>query len=368
MAKTKKIPFVNLKKGYLARKKAIDRVIKKVVKSGTYILGEEVFLLEKEFANYIGTSFGVGVASGTDALTLSLKALGIGQGDEVIIPANSYPTAFGVAATGARIVLVDVDTKTQTIDVSLVEKALTKKTKAIIPVHLYGHMADIERVSAIAKKHKLFVIEDAAQAHGASYNGKRAGSIGDIGCFSFFPTKNLGGIGDGGMVVTSNKKWAKSVRELRAYGEVKRYHSTRFSTHSRLDQIQAAFLRVQLKTLDQKNKKRKKVAKLYRQFLEKTTVVLPTELGRDHVYHLFVIQVAKRDQVQKYLAKHGVETLIHYPIPIHFVSSFSYLGYKKGDFPCTEKLAKTILSLPCYPELDEKDIKTISTLVKRALA
>lgn len=367
MKKPANIPFVDLISEYLAQQRELEHAIKEVLASGIYVLGQQVTAFEEEFGSYLQISYATGVASGTDALILSLKALGVTSEDEVIIPANSYPTAFAVAASGGRIRLVDVDPHTYTIDPAKLEKAITPSTKAIIPVHLYGRMADMDEIMRVARKRKLFVVEDAVQAHGAVYKGKKAGTIGDIGCFSFFPTKNLGGIGDGGMIVTADKQMAQAVRELRAYGETKRYESIRLSVHSRLDEIQAAVLRVRLQVLNARNKKRRTIAAWYRKYLQGLSVVVSGEQGESHVYHLFVIQTSKRNMLQQFLAKNGVDTLIHYPIPIHLVPSFSLLGYKKGDFPVSEKLAKTILSLPCYPELEKEKIRRVSSLVKTFL-
>lgn len=361
----KTIPFTNLVDNLTDE---VDEAIRKVLKKGRFILGEQVALFEKEFSSYLGVPFGVGVASGTDALILALRAIGITKGDEVIVPANSYPTAFAVAAAHGRARLVDINPDTFNIDEAQIEKVITRATKAIVVVHLYGQSADLEPILKIAKKHKLSVIEDCAQAHGALYKGKKVGTFGDIGCFSFYPTKNLGGIGDGGMVVTNKVKIAETVLSLRMYGEKARYKSNLLSTHSRLDEVQAAVLRVKLKKLDVQNKLRQDIAKAYEKHLIGTAVILPRlhPLAK-HVYHLFVIRTKKRNKLQNFLHKNHVETAVHFPLPIHLVKPFLHLGYKKGDFPIAEKAALEILSLPCYPELKRTHVKHIATLVKRFL-
>ena len=368
MRTKKKIPFVNLGRKYRNIKNEIDSVLANVLRKGSFILGQQVDYFEKEFASYLGATYGVGVASGTDALLLSLRALGVGAGDEVLLPANSYPTAFAAAASGARLRLTDIDPHTFTMDPRLVERHITPLTKVIIPVHLYGQAANLDPILAIAKKHRLFVVEDACQAHGTTYKGKKAGTLGDIGCFSFYPTKNLGGFGDGGMVVTNNRKLATLIRELRMYGERLRYQSRRLGINSRLDEIQAAILRVKLKKLDRYNRFRQEIAALYRKYLKDTTIILPKENAwGNHIYHLFVIRTKKRNKLAQFLAAKGVETGIHFPLPIHLVKTFANLGYKKGDFAVTEEIVSEILSLPCYPELEKSQVKYIATLVKTFL-
>ncbi|MBI2036559.1 DegT/DnrJ/EryC1/StrS family aminotransferase [Candidatus Microgenomates bacterium] len=359
------IRFVNLIKQYRDNKKELDAAFLSVFKKGNFILGEQVELFEREFASYLGTEFGIGVASGTDALILSLKALGINKGDEVIIPANSYPTAFAVAAAGATIKLVDIDEKTYNINTDKIEQAITGKTRVIIPVHLYGLSCDMGPIVKLAKKYRLTIIEDAAQAHGALYDGKKAGTMGEIGCFSFYPTKNLGAFGDAGMIVTKNKKIAEIARELRVYGEKRRYESVRLGVNSRLDELQAAFLRKKLKKLDRYNKKRINIAGNYCRFLKNVPLLRPEffDNGR-HVYHLFVVKTKKREALAHFLGRNGVATEVRYPVPVHLVKSFEYLGYKKGDFPRAEAAALESLALPCYPELTKKEIERICSLVK----
>lgn len=310
----------------------------------------------------------MGVASGTDALILSLKALGVKSGEEVILPANAYPTAFAVWAVGAKIRLGEIDPVTFNLNVSQIEKAITPSTRAIIPVHLYGQPADMEPILALAKKHKLFVIEDACQAHGATYHGQKVGTLGNTGCFSFYPTKNLGCFGDGGMVVTNNRQLAQKIRWLRLYGEKRRYQSEILATHSRLDELQAAILRVKLRKLYFRNQKRRQIALWYLKELDNAEVILPKEkFPGSHVYHLFVIRTKKRDGLKKFLLKNGVETGIHYPLPIHKVRAFVDLGYRAGYFPQSERAAREILSLPYYPELTQRQVKRICALIKNFL-
>lgn len=360
-----KIPLFDVAAVNKQFEKEYRKIFKTIFISGGFILGEQLVRFEKEFASYVGVRYAVGVASGTDAITLALKATGVEQGDEVIVPANSYPTAFAVAAAAKALRLVDIAPQTFTIDPSRIEKAITSKTKAIVPVHLYGQPADMDRIMAIAKKHRLAVVEDVAQAHGALFKNRKVGGIGDVGCFSFYPTKNLGGIGDGGMVVTNNERLANIVRELRMYGEATRYQSLRIGKNSRLDEIQAAFLRIKLRSLDSQNRLRQTIAKEYKRYLNNTSVVLPEEKPySSHVYHLFVIRTKKRNQLKQFLLGKEKETGIHFPLPIHLVKAFSYLPYKKGDFKEAEQAAKEILSLPCYPGLSEKQVSVICALVK----
>lgn len=362
------IPLVDLRSEYRRHQKEIDQSIKKVLGSGVFILGENVRLFEKKFASYLGAKYAVGVASGTDALILSLRALGIKEGQEVIIPANSYPTAFAVAATRAKLKLVDIDPKTLNIDPFKIEKAVIPSTFAIIPVHLYGLVAEMEPILKIAKKHNLFVVEDCAQAHGAVHRGKKVGTLGDTGCFSFYPTKNLGCFGDGGMIVTNSKKIAEVVKELRMYGEKERYQSLRLGVNSRLDEIQAGILREKLKKLERFNQARRKIASWYSYYLSGAEVVLPEVIDSTrHVYHQFVVRTQKRDLLKSFLAKKGVETAIHYPIPVHLVESFKFLGYKKGDFPESERMAEEMLSLPCHPYLTQNEVRRICNFIKDSL-
>ena len=349
------IQIFNLTNQYKAIQKEIDCAIKTVLSRGNFILGIEVAAFEKEFASYIGVSYGVGVASGTDALTLAVRALGLSKGDEVLLPVNSYPTFFGIAMSGVSIKFVDCN-ESGNISVEDLKKRITKKTKAIVVVHLYGNPADVVGVGKLLKtlhRTDIKIIEDCAQAHGALIGKKKVGTFGDIAIFSFYPSKNLGCYGDGGMVVTNNKKIADRVRSLRMYGEIKRYESREVSGVSRLDELQAAVLRVKLRHLDDWNARRRVIANQYTQKLEgiKNCSVIPYVPGA--CYHLFVIRTSQRDELKSYLDTKGIGCAIHYPKPL------------APDFPMAEKLSKEILSLPIYPELSNTNIAQISTLVKR---
>ena len=351
----------NPKAQYLSHKDEIDSAIQCVLDSGWYILGKEVTQFEKEFAQFNTVSHAIGVGSGTEALHIALRALDIGQGDEVITPAHTaVATASAIVLSGAKPVFVDIEPEFFTIDPDLIEDAITSKTKAIIPVHIYGQPCDINTIMEIAKKHNLKVIEDCAQAHGANYKSKRVGSIGDIGCFSFYPTKNLGAIGDGGALVTNDDKLAYRIRLLREYGWKERYVSSTEGWNSRLDEIQAAFLRVKLNALDADNDRRRRHAEKYQDMLQALPLQLPkAREDSSHVYHLFVVQTDNRDALKKYLREQGIQTAIQYPIPIHRQEYFREIV---GDItlPVTEKAATEILSLPMYPELSEKDRKIVS--------
>ncbi len=360
-----KIPVFDLKRQYEYLKTELDDAFKSVFESGNFVLGENVRLFEEEFANYLGAGFAVGVGSGTEALHLSLKACDIGHGDEVItVPNTAVPTISAISFAGARPVLVDITPDTYTIDTKKIEKKITDKTKAIMPVHFYGHPAEMEQIMKLAEVHNLKIVEDACQAHGAQYNGKNVGTLGDIGCFSFYPTKNLGAYGDGGIVVTNDEELYNSLIMLRNYGEVKKFTSKIEGFNSRLDEIQAAVLRVKLKHLDTWTNKRREIATLYQQLLFNSNVQLPCERKwAKHVYHLFVIRINKRDALKDYLQERGVGTQIHYPIPIHLQEAYKKLGYKAGDFPISERNAGEILSLPIYPELTTEEIEAVAGLI-----
>lgn len=359
------IPVFDLKRQYENLKTEIDNAFKSVLENGIFVLGENVKRFEEEFAEYLGAGFAVGVGSGTEALHLSLKACDIGYGDEVItVPNTAVPTISAISFAGAKPVFVDITPDTCTMDLRKVEEKITDKTKAILPVHLYGHSTEMEQIMKLAKAHNLRVIEDACQAHGAKYNSKNAGTIGDMGCFSFYPTKNLGAYGDGGMVVTNNEELYKKLIMLRNYGEVKKFTSKIEGFNSRLDEIQSAVLRVKLKYLDEWTNKRREIATMYHQLLYNSNVQLPCERQwAKHVYHLFVIRVNKRDALKDYLHERGVGTQIHYPIPVHLQDAYKKLGHKAGDFPISERNAEEILSLPIYPELTTEEIEAVAGLI-----
>lgn len=360
------VPFVDLRDQYQSLASEVQQAISTVLERGDFILGREVSLFEEEFAAYCGVEYAVGVDSGTSALELALRAFDIGPGDEVITAANTFiATAFAVSYTGATPVLIDVDPQTYTIDISLLESAITDRTRAIIPVHLYGHPADMDPIVEIAAKHGLVVIEDACQAHGARYKGKRVGSLGHVAAFSFYPSKNLGACGDGGMVVTNDEQVVESLRALRNYGEREKYHHLVQGFNHRLDTLQAAVLWVKLKHLDAWNAARCQHARLYRELLVHCPVVLPAEAGyAEAVYHLYVIRVEDREGLRAYLQDRGVATGIHYPIPIHLQPGYRDLGYKKGSFPVTERYAEQVLSLPMYAELTPASIEYVAKAIK----
>ena len=365
-----KVDIFTLKKQYNELKDELKEPMEKVVMSGGFILGEDVGLFEKEFAEYCGVKYGIGANSGTDALFLACLASGIGKGDEVITPAYTYiATSLGISMAGAKPVFVDTEEKTYCIDVTKIEKAITKKTRAILLVHLYGHPADIGPIIEVAKKHKLKVIEDCAQAHGALYKNKKVGSFGDAACFSFYPTKNLGAYGDGGMVVTNSEEVKDKMLLLRDYGRKGRYEHVIKGYNSRLDTLQAAILRVKLKHLDEWNEKRRKNAALYTKLFKeaKLDIVLPYEAEyAKHVYHQYTVRVKNRKNVMEKLANEGVRTLIHYPIPVHLQECYKELGYKRGTFPVAEKCCESIMSLPIYPELTEEEIRHVVNTLKTA--
>ena len=362
-----RIPFGDLKPQYFQLKKEIDGAVRQVIERGRFILGEEVEAFEKEFAEYCGCGYGIGVGSGTEAIHLALIALSIQPGDEVItVPNTAVPTVSAISFAGAIPKFVDINPDTYTIDVTKIESAITKKTKAIIPVHLYGQCADMDTILDISKKYNLAVIEDACQAHGAAYKGKKAGSMGNAGCFSFYPTKNLGAFGDGGMVVANDAAIAERLKLLRNYGQEKRYFHRIKGFNSRLDEIQAAILRVKLKCLDQWNTTRMEKAALYKRLLrDVSNIITPIEAPySSHVYHLFVIRCEERDDLQGFLSEKGIGTLIHYPRPIHLQESYRDLKYEKGDLPAAEHCAETILSLPLYPEIKDSEIEFIAAAIK----
>lgn len=365
------IPFVNLKKQYDGIREDIHNAIQEVFQSTSFVLGEQVKLFEENFARYCGTKFCVGVASGTEALFLALRALEIGNGDEVItVPHTFIATVDAIQRTGAKPVFVDVDRNTYTLNTSQIEEKITKHTKAIIPVHLYGQPADMDEIMQIAKRKSLLVVEDACQAHGATYKGQKVGSIGNIGCFSFYPAKNLGAYGDGGAVVTNDQNIAEKILMLRNYGQKKKYEHECIGFNSRLDSIQAAVLDVKLKYLDKWNALRKNNADYYIKLLSGTKqVILPYKApNRTHAYHLFVVRVPKRAALQDYLESVGIATGIHYPVPVHLQNSYKFLGHKKGDFPVTEECAAHILSLPMFPELKIEEMQYVCNEMRKFIS
>jgi dTDP-4-amino-4,6-dideoxygalactose transaminase len=359
------VPFVDLAAQYRTISTEINEAVSKVISDTDFILGRAVSLFEEEFASFCEAKWAIGVDSGTSALELALRAYEIGLGDEVITAANSFiASALAISHAGATPVLVDVDPDTYTIDIAAIEKAITTRTKAIIPVHLYGHPADMDPIMQLAERHGLVVIEDACQGHGARYKGKRVGSLGHAAAFSFYPGKNLGGYGDGGMVVTSDQSVAKRLEMLRNYGQKEKYQHMFRGYNRRLDTLQAAILRVKLRHLDEWNEARRQHAKNYRRLLEQTGMVTPYAVAHaESVWHLYVIRTDQRDALKEHLASRGVTVGIHYPIPIHLQPAYRDLGYRQADFPVTEQYAHQILSLPMYAELTPELISKVADTV-----
>lgn len=351
---------------YLAHQEEIDEAIDRVLDRGWYILGEETLAFEREFSDYIGVRHSIGVGSGTEALHLALTACGVSRGDEVItVSHTAVATVAAIDLAGAHPVLVDVEPDYYTINPSAVAEVITPRTKAIVPVHLYGQPADVGSIMEISRRHNLHVIEDCAQAHGALFKGKRVGSWSDIACFSFYPTKNLGAIGDGGIVVTDNHELASKVRLLREYGWKQRFRSTIPGWNSRLDEVQAAVLRVKLPYLDRDNERRAQWARRYRERLNDCNLQLPEPRpGATHVYHQFVVRSQRRDALQKFLIDRGIEAQIHYPVAVHQQPAYRNRLDTRRPLPVTEQIVEEILSLPVYPELREAEIERIISTVR----
>jgi len=363
-----RVPFNDLKPQYAAIKDEVDAAIRGVLERGWYILGPEVEAFEAEFAAYCGARYAVGVGSGTEALHLALWACDLKPGDEVITVAHTaVPTINAISLTGARPVFVDVDPATRTMDPAAAAAAVTPRTRALLPVHLYGHPADMAPLQALAREHGLRLIEDAAQAHGAEYRGTRAGRLGDLAAFSFYPTKNLGAYGDGGMVVTDDAALAERVRLLRNYGQTDRYHHQIEGLNSRLDELQAAVLRVKLRHLDEWTAARRARAARYAARLARVAPPVEAPWAR-HVYHLYAVTVPRRAAVQEALAAEGIGTLVHYPIPAHLQPAYAHLGVPRGSLPVTERLADEVLSLPLYPELSLDQIDAAAAALDRVAA
>ncbi|SFQ31745.1 DegT/DnrJ/EryC1/StrS family aminotransferase [Salibacterium halotolerans] len=355
MNRTEFIPMVDLQKEIDLLKAPLLKEMKTVLKSGEYVLGAKGKELENQIAAYTGTAHAVGVANGTDALYLSLKALNIGPGDEVITtPFTFFATAEAIALTGAVPVFADIKEQTYTIDPEKIKEAVTTKTKAVIVVHLFGKAADMEDILELAEKYNMKVIEDACQAVGTKIKDKKAGGIGNIGCFSFFPSKNLGAFGDGGMIVTNEQNICDNVRELRNHGSQMRYQHSSIGVNSRLDEMQAAGLLVKLKYLDLFLHKRKEIAKRYTEQLNRYVKTPETREQEGRTYHQYCIETAQRDELAAHLKKSGIASAVYYPVPLHLQEAFHYLGHQKGSFPVSEKTAERILALPIYPELSIK--------------
>lgn len=361
------IPFLDLKSAYSELKDEFDSAVAKVMESGYFVLGPNVDAFEREYAAYLGVKHCIGISNGLDALHIALVALGVGPGDEVIVPANTYiATWLAVTYTGATPVPVEPVESTYNLDPAKIEAAITPKTKVILPVHLYGQPADMDPILEIAKRHNLQVLEDAAQAQGAKYKGRRVGGIGDIAAWSFYPGKNLGAFGDAGAITTNSDELADKVRVLRNYGSRVKYVNEVVGFNTRLDEIQAAVLRVKLSKLDEWNDRRRKVAALYLENLQDADITLPVvPEWAEPVWHLFVLRNPRRDELQKYLAEAGVGTLIHYPIPPHLQDAYANLGLKEGDFPITEAIHREVLSLPMGPHLSLEDAGVVVEALKK---
>ena len=362
------IPMVNLRRQYQNLKVEIDAAIQNVLDDGRFILGPNVAELEKEIAAYHGVSHAIGVASGTDALLLSLRACGIGAGDEVITtPFTFIATADVISLLSATPVFADIVTDTFNIDPGKIEEKITRKTKAIIPVHLFGHPADMDPICALAAKYNIRVIEDCAQAFGATYKGKKVGTRGDCGCFSFFPSKNLAGYGDGGMIITGNEEMAKNMRLLRNHGSTIKYHHTTLGYNSRLDEIQAAIIRVKMKKIEEFNDKRRINADIYRTLIKRDDITLPIELpGCRHVYHQFTIRSKNRDGIMKTLQNENVSSAIYYPVPLHRQEVFTRRNISAENLTNSEICAREVLSLPMFPELKKEEIEHVSNVINHA--
>jgi len=363
------IPFLDIKAQYQSIKGEIDAAVLGVLASGQYVLGEEVLRFEQEFADYCNVKHAIAVNTGTSALHLALLAAGIGPGDEVItVPFTFVATVSAICYTGARPVFVDVEPVTLTMDPAEIEAKITPRTKAIIPVHIYGQMADMDAVKAIADHHRIPVIEDACQAHGAQYKGQRAGSIGVSGCFSFYPGKNLGACGEGGLVVTNNDEQAKTMRMLRDWGQEQRYHHQLKGFNYRMDAIQGAILRVKLRHLEAWTEARRTHARRYSSLLAGSPhLKIPVETAdRRHVYHVYAIRSRDRDGLQRVLSADGVPSGLHYPIPVHLQKAHADLGYQAGDFPVSEAAAREVLSLPIYPEMPSQHVDQVAAALEYA--
>jgi len=361
------IPLVDLRAQYLEIKSDIDAAIARVFESGQFVLGDEVAGFEREFAAYSGASEGIAVNTGTSALHLALLAAGVRAGDEVItVPFTFVATVAAIGYIGAKAVFVDIDPQTFTMDPAQIEQAITSRTKAIVPVHLYGQPADMDPILAIARRHGLVVVEDACQAHGAAYKGRPVGSLGHAAAFSFYPGKNLGAYGEGGMVVSSSESFAREVRMLRDWGAEKKYHHVLKGFNYRMEGLQGAMLRVKLRHLERWTEARRAHARDYAQLLAQSGVAIPEQAAyARHVFHVYAVRTADRQSLQRTLQANGVATGIHYPIPVHLQPAYSDLGYKAGQFPESERAANEVLSLPMYPELSRTKLEMVAAAIRQ---
>jgi dTDP-4-amino-4,6-dideoxygalactose transaminase len=365
------VPFLDLRTHHAPMLDEINSSIQDVIESNAFAGGPFVERFEEDFAAYCNSSHAIGVGSGTEALWLALMALGVGPGDDVITVPNTFmATAEAITYTGATPVFVDVDEQTYTMDSSALENAITARTKAIIPVHLFGQPADMDPILAFARRHGLFVVEDACQAHGAEYKGRRAGTLGDAACFSFYPGKNLGAFGEAGAVVTNNSELQLKIRILRDHGQIRKYHHTMIGWNCRMDGIQASVLRVKLRYLERGNQLRRSHAAHYNQTLSGIEEVVTPVHAADvrHVYHVYAIRVQERDEVIRLLGEKGIGCAVHYPVPVHLQEAYRNLGYGQGDFPMAERCAAEFVSLPMFPELTPAQVETVTQGVKEAVA
>jgi len=362
-----KVPFLDLNAHHAPHLAEFENAIHSVIATGAFAGGPFVAEFEKDFAAYCGTSHAIGMGNGTEALWLSLLACGVGQGDEVITsPGTFMATAEAISFCGAKPVFVDIDETTYNLDPGQLAMALTERTRAIVPVHLFGQMADMDPILAFAKKHELHVIEDACQAHGARYKGRRAGSMGEAGCFSFYPGKNLGAFGEAGAVVTNHEELTRNLQMLRDHGQSRKYQHATIGWNARMDGIQGAVLQIKLRHLEAANTRRREHAACYRELLSEVEgIVLPVEMPYSHhVYHIFAIRAADRDGLMKHFAEAGIGCGIHYPTPVHLQEAYRSLGHRAGDFPVAEQAADEFVSLPMYPELSKAQIKEVTRQIK----
>jgi len=361
------VPFLSLESQHAEIRNEALRAIEDVFDKNWFILGEALERFENEYAHFNGAKFCIGVANGLDALYLSLRALSIGEGDEIIVPSHTFiATWLAVTMTGAKVVPVEPDIHTYNIDVQKIKEAITPKTRAIIPVHLYGQACEMDALMKIARDNNLFVIEDNAQAHGAEYNTGKTGNFGEVNATSFYPGKNLGALGDGGAITTNSENFAVKIRALRNYGSSKKYFNDQIGVNSRLDEMQAAVLQIKLKYLHKWTTARRAIASQYMEQLQAVdALILPTTAkGSSHVYHLFVVRTPQRNELQEYLSSHGVGAITHYPVPPHLQQAYIHLGYKKGDFPISEAIAESCLSLPLYPGMTEEMVSFVCNKVR----
>lgn len=346
-----------LDRGFYQYQEEFEEAALRVLRSGWYIMGKELAEFEEQFAGYIGAKYCVGLGNGLDALWMAFRILGIGKGDEVIVQGNTYiASVMGITINGATPVFVEPD-EYFNIDAEKIEEKITDKTKAVLVVHLYGQASQMDKIVDICKRHSLRLVEDCAQSHGSAYRGRTTGTFGDIGCFSFYPSKNIGAFGDGGAIVTDDEDIAKKMRIYRNYGSEKRYYNMVVGTNSRLDEIQAAMLKVRLKHAKETNREKQQIAAEYNRRLDNPAIILPhVREGADHIYHQYVIRCKRRNELITYLKDKGISTIIHYPIPPHLAQAYEYLGYKKGDFPITETCADEVLSIPMYNGMTKEEL------------